>query len=60
MKIIVKIFLITICFNFIAAEELKKLSFEQVYQKKGEKILNDLPDIRKWADDKNYYLKSGN
>lgn len=35
--------------------ELKKLSFEQVYMGKGEKLLKPLPTIRGWADNRNYY-----
>lgn len=35
--------------------ELKKLTFEQVYMGKGEKLLKPLPMIRGWADNINYY-----
>lgn len=39
---------------FLSAGELKKITFDQAYQNKGEKLYSELPDISGWFDDDNY------
>lgn len=52
-RIVLIILLLTVSLAYAA--ELKKLTFEQAYLGKGEKIFNPLPQIFGWADDKHYY-----
>jgi dipeptidyl-peptidase-4 len=51
------IIVLIITVNFLLySEELKELTFEQVYMMgKGEKLLNELPRINDWANDRAYY-----
>lgn len=37
-------------------KELKKLTFEQVYMFKGERLTKRMPPVVGWADDNHYYL----
>jgi dipeptidyl-peptidase-4 len=54
-----KIFIgIAVCLFVIAslsAAELKKITFEQAYLSKGEKLYSELPEISGWFDDDHYF-----
>lgn len=53
-----KTLLILVLFsNFLFAGELKKLTFEQVYQFKGEKLTKNIPFFIQWADNEHYYSR---
>ncbi len=54
-RVVLILFLVIVMMKVFYAEELKKLSFEQAYMSKGEKLLKPLPQIVGWADDRNYY-----
>jgi len=51
-KLAVLILLLT---PLVIFAEQKKLTFEQVYQKKGEKLHKPLPRILNWINDVSYY-----
>lgn len=54
------IFLLFLFVNLLYAGELKKLTFEQVYQFKGERLTRTVPSVIKWADNEHYYqIKAG-
>ncbi len=51
------IFILALLANLVFAGELKKLTFEQVFENKGESLTRAVPGAIKWADDEHYYLK---
>ncbi len=53
--VLILVLMAAVSFAFTYAGELKKLTFEQAYLGKGEKILKPLPQLFGWADDKHYY-----
>ncbi len=53
--LILFVIIVVVITNGLYAEELKKLSFKQVFMSKGEKLLKPLPQVLEWADDMNYY-----
>jgi dipeptidyl-peptidase-4 len=54
MKRVILILLLVLA-NVLIAGELKKLSFEQAYLNKGEKLLKRMPRVFGWADADHYY-----
>ncbi|MFC2155067.1 DPP IV N-terminal domain-containing protein [Acidobacteriota bacterium] len=55
MKRILLIFIVLSIAALPATSELKKLTFEQAYQSKGEKLTKRIPYFFKWADNEHYY-----
>ena len=51
------LFILFLTVTVLAAGELKKLTFKQVYVDKENKIFNSLPSIRDWADSEHFYLE---
>ncbi len=55
-----KIFLLLFAASFaLNAATGRQLTFEQVYQKKGDVLLQPLPEISEWQDDGHYFEKRG-
>lgn len=59
-KHLILVFMLTVTIGFLHANDLKKLTVEQVVYGKGESLYKKLPDISDWADDKHYYQYSDN
>jgi dipeptidyl-peptidase-4 len=55
MKKPILIFIILLIVNLLCAGELKKLTFDQAYRQKGEKLTKKIPYIWEWADNEQYY-----
>ena len=54
MKRVIFILLLVLA-NILFAGELKKLSFEQAFLNKGEKLLKPMPRVIGWADNEHYF-----
>ena len=55
MKKILLMLIVLSVVTLPAAGELKKLTFEQVFQSKGEQLTKRVPFFLKWADNEHYY-----
>lgn len=47
--------LIFILAAWLSADELKKLTLEQVYMRQGDQLTQPMPQVMGWADDQHYY-----